>query len=123
MVFSRLVHPVWFRGFLLSALLLSLFACAAEEGSSADLKVLGVRWTAPSLREDNSALALSEIASFRVYYGTAAGDYQGQLGVEDSSAVQASIVDLPPGTYYVVVTVVDVQGQESLYSSELTVTI
>ena len=81
--FSRL-------NYLLSLiLLLSLVSCSGGDGDSTSnpaptsvidvINVLGLNWTAPSEREDGSALALSEISGYRIYYGTEAGDYQNQI--------------------------------------------
>ena len=110
-----------FLKFLLAlVVVLSLAACSVEE-SAGDAQALS--WTAPSEREDNSALSLSEIASFRIYYGTKAGDYQNQIEINDSSATQGQLAGLASGTYYVVVTAVDTDGRESLYSSEVVITI
>jgi len=83
---------------------------------------LGVNWTAPLEREDVTPLSLSEIAGYHVYYGTEAGDYQNQLDVE-SDLTAAQVPDLLSGTYYVVVTAIDTDGRESLYSSEVVVSI
>lgn len=87
------------------------------------VNILGVTWTAPSQREDGNPLALSEIQSFRIYYGTAAGDYQHQIDVIGSAIDETQVEGIPAGTYYVVVTTVDTAGRESLYSDEVVITI
>jgi len=68
-------------------------------------------------------LALSEIAGYRIYYGTVPGVYQSQIDINDQTVDQAQIVDIPLGTYYVVMTTIDAEGRESGYSSELAVTV
>lgn len=84
-----------------------------------------VSWSAPFSREDDSALALSEIEGYRVYYGLASGDYQREIDV--SSVGPNGIVtldDLSVGTtYYMVITTYDTDGRESLFSEEVSITV
>ncbi len=98
-------------------------APVGSNGGIATLNILGVSWTAPSEREDGSALALSEIASYHIYYGAKAGEYQDQINIDDPSVVSAQVEALPSGTYYLVVTAIDTDGRESLYSPEIVVTL
>ncbi len=119
---------VFFKRLLVLFFVLFLAACSSESFESVDsgpttVGVFGLAWTAPSQREDGTAIALSEIASYHIYYGTESGDYQDVIFIEDSSADQAQVADIPPGTYYVVVTTVDTDGRESAYSSEVVVNI
>lgn len=112
-------------------LIFPLFACsgAGTEASnpfaigSTSHNVLAINWVAPSEREDGTGLALSEIAGYRIYYGTVPGVYQSQIDINDQTVDQAQIVDIPLGTYYVVMTTIDAEGRESGYSSELAVTV
>ena len=130
--FSRLKY-------LLSLVLIfSLVACAGGDGGvggdgnlsglisnpDGSIAALSLTWVAPSEREDNTGLSLSEIAGFRIYYGTETGNYQNQFEVNDGSADHAQIVDVPQsGAYYLVMTTIDTDGRESSYSSELVVTL
>lgn len=116
-------------------LIASLAACAGGDGGIGEsnsnigvsnggtlsMNILGVSWTAPSEREDGSPLSLSEIASFHIYYGSEAGDYQNQIDIDDPSAASAQVEELPSGTYYLVVTAVDTDGRESLYTPEIVI--
>ena len=117
------------RSIYLLALILifPLFSCSGGDGgdlgdgsapSNAKLS-----WVAPSEREDNSGLSLSEIAGYRIYYGTESGNYQSQIDVNDGSAVDAQIFGIPRGTYYIALTTIDVDGRESAYSAEVIVTV
>ncbi len=99
-------------------LVLPLVGCSGGDGGVAALS-----WIAPSEREDNTALSLSEIAGFRIYYGTESGSYQDNFDVNDGSATQAQLLGVPAGTYYVVVTTIDADGRESLFSEEVVVTL
>lgn len=122
--FSRL------KCLLVLSLIFSLAACSGgsggPDGQSSEittLNILGVEWTAPFEREDGAALSLSEIDSFHIYYGTEAGDYLNQIDIDDPSANSGQAEDIPSGTYHVVVTAIDMDGRESLYSSEIVITL
>ena len=109
-------------------LISSLVACSGGDGGTVSnpnesSPALGLIWVAPSEREDDTGLSLSEIAGYRIYYGTEAGNYQNQFVVNDGSAEQAQIVGVPSGAYYLVMTTIDMDGRESSYSSEVVVTI
>ncbi|HHJ36220.1 MAG TPA: hypothetical protein ENJ87_10690 [Gammaproteobacteria bacterium] len=84
--------------------------------------MLNLSWLAPSQREDGSVMVLSDIASYRIYYGTTTGFYQNQFDVGGGASVQAQIPRVPVGVYFVVVTVIDTDGLESTYSPEIIVT-
>ena len=115
------------RSIYLLALILifPLMSCSGGDGGDlgSDLASPKLSWAAPSEREDNSGLSLSEIAGYRIYYGTESGNYQSQIDVNDGSAVDAQISGLPSGKYYIALTTVDVDGRESAYSSEVIVTV
>ena len=80
-------------------------------------------WTAPVARADGSPLSLAQIGGYRVYYGTTEGDYPNRVEVNDGSAVEVILNDLPSGSYYFVVTTYDVTGRESEFSPVVTTTI
>lgn len=77
-------------------------------------------WTAPAEREDNTALSLSEIASYKIHYGLTQGQYPNGITINDGSAESHTFIDFPKGTYYFVITTIDTNGRESQYSSEVT---
>ena len=83
--------------------------------NSFDIKVT---WTAPLFREDNSDLLGTDISAFRIYYGTTSGDYQTTVEITDSSQIEITLKTLARNTYYFVLTTVDLEGRESLYSEE-----
>ena len=117
--FSRL------RYLLALILVLPLVACSGGDGglSSSSSNSAKLSWVAPSAREDNSVLVLSEIAGFRIYYGASSGDYSNTIDISDHTATQAALDGLPSGTYFVAVTTVDVDGRESTYSAEVVITV
>ena len=119
--FSRL-------NYLLALILISpLVACSGGDGglssSSSSSSSAKLSWVAPSAREDNSVLILSDIAGFRIYYGARSGDYSNTVDIKDHTATQAVLAGLPSGTYFIAVTTVDVDGRESLYSAEVVITV
>jgi len=87
---------------------------AAQTGSAV------LNWTAPVARADGTALALSEIAGYTVYYGTVANNYPNSININDGSATSISIPNLPLGTYYMVAATRDYDGRESVQSSMVT---
>jgi VCBS repeat-containing protein len=84
---------------------------------------INLSWTAPAEREDNTALSLSEIAGYKIYYGTTQGNYTNSVDVNDSTTTSYTFKSLVAGTYYFVITTRDVDGRESQYSTEIITTI
>ena len=113
-------------------LIFPLYSCSGGDGGnlgdSGDTSVtltfgaLGLSWTTPDQREDGAVLLISEVSEYRIYYGTSTGDYQNQVNV-DTTSNTIQVPQLPTGTYYAVVTAVDVEGRESLYSSEVVISL
>jgi hypothetical protein len=68
---------------------------------------MSLSWTAPVAHADGSALALSEISGYTVYYGTSSGNHPNSLTINDGATTSATISNLPLATYYVVVTTQD----------------
>jgi len=89
---------------------------ADEVGSLTDVTL---SWVAPSQREDNTAIALSEIAGYKIYYGTTQGEYTNSVDINDGSAESYTFKAFPSGTYFFVVTTLDTEGRESQYSPEV----
>lgn len=81
--------------------------------------------TTPTEREDNSPLGLSEIAGFRIYCGMGQGDYQDMMyfpgATLPDTVWNVDSLNRPDGTSYCVITTLDIDGRESLYSNEVTV--
>jgi hypothetical protein len=126
MLFLHIYNSFRFKYLLALILFSTLIACTGGSGgdsSTANNSAAGLSWVAPAEREDGTGLALSEIAGYRIYYGTTAGDYQNQIDINDHTVGQTQLSDLPVGTYYVVMTTIDTEGRESTYSSEVVVTV
>ena len=92
------------------------------DGNSASANI-NLSWVAPAEREDNSGISLSEIAGYKVYYGTSQGQYPNKITINDGTAVGHTFTDFPAGNYYFVVTTLDTNGRESRYSTEVVITI
>ena len=91
--------------------------------TSATVADINLSWVAPAEREDNSAISLSEIAGYKIYYGNTPGDYRSSININDGSATSHTFKGFPAGTYYFVVTTHDTAGRESQFSSVVTITI
>ena len=81
------------------------------------LGAVTLAWDAPLDRADGSPLQPGEIEGYRIYYGTAEGNYPHRIDVNDGTVVQITLTDLAPGTYYFVMTTLDTSGHESKYTS------
>ena len=67
---------------------------------------------------------MSDLAGFRVYYGTARGNYSKSITVNSPTALRYTIENLAAGnTYYMTVTAFDTSGNESAASTEVSKTI
>ena len=74
-------------------------------------------WEPPTENIDASALVLSDLDGYRVYWGTASRTYENTLDVEDP-AQMSLVLKLTPGTYYFAITAITTAGEESPYSGE-----
>ena len=123
MIISRLLKH-GFTSILFALLMaLQLSACSTEDSATAvteDSATVSLSWVAPSAREDNAPISLSEIAGYRVYYGTTPGQYTNSVDINDGIAEGYTFTALPTATYFFVVTTYDTEGRESQYSAEVT---
>jgi len=72
-------------------------------------------WNAPTTNTDGSAL--TDLAGYKIYWGTAQGNYPNQRTLS-GVGVQTYVVDqLTPATWFFVVTAYDTAGNESTYSN------
>jgi len=127
MTFRRFMKSGYTKGMIALLLAQQLTACGGGSSSAPVSITVGdatVTMSAPAQREDGAPLNLSEIGGFRVYYGSASGDYQREIDISGSKLnASATVSDLPEGDYFFVVTTYDTEGRESLYSSEVKITI
>jgi len=76
-------------------------------------------WDMPTTYVDGTPL--TNLAGFKVYYGTASGVYPQVIDVRDMTTYSSGT--LGPGTYYFAVTSYDSYGSESEFSNEISTTI
>ena len=80
-------------------------------------------WNAPVARADGTTpLSLAEIDGYIIHYGTTSRQYTQSVNVTDGTAVSYTINGLPGGTYYFAVVTYDINGVQSDYSTEASVT-
>ncbi|GCF84975.1 fibronectin type III domain-containing protein [Geobacter sp. SVR] len=82
--------------------------------SGATTKVVNLAWD-PSTNQDGTPL--SNLAGYKVHYGTTSGTYTSVVTVDQGNTAAVNISE--PGTYYFVVTALDSDGNESGYSQEV----
>lgn len=78
-------------------------------------------WEPPTTRTDGSAL--TNLAGYRIRYGTASGRYDALLDLNQAGLSAVMLENLAGGTWYFVVTAYDSAGAESAYSVEVQKTI
>jgi fibronectin type III domain protein len=85
--------------------------------STAETGTVVINWSAPATSADGSRG--SKLTGFRIYYGTAHTTYTKTIDVDEPSALTYTIRGLAPGTYYIVVSAIDSNNNESLPSPEI----
>ena len=138
MIVSRLLNYNFTSILFILLITLQMTACSSEQLNSAtgdigldtgtgpepginpnNVAEVNLSWVAPAEREDNTPLSLSEIAGYKIYYGTIQGQYPNSIDIKDGIAEGYTFTDLPVGTYYIVVTTRDTEGRESQFSPEI----
>ena len=85
-------------------------------GSPVVVGRLSLEWDAPTTNEDGTPL--TDLAGYKLYYGTASGVYDHSVDVGNVSAYDLS--NLTKGqVYYLVVTAYNGSDTESVYSNEI----
>lgn len=82
---------------------------------------LALAWAAPQTNDDGTPL--TDLAGYRIYYGSRSGSYGHSVAVDDPAALSHRLESLAPGTYYVVVKAVNSAGAQSIASPEVSKTI
>lgn len=78
-------------------------------------------WQPPTTRTDGSPL--TNLAGYRIRYGTSPASYPNLIGIPNGGLTSAVIENLPPSTYYFVISAYDTTGAESVNSSAVSKTI
>lgn len=69
-------------------------------------------WIMPTTRVDGAALSPSEIAGYKLYYGTASNALTSTIRINDPTQTEYTIQSLPSGTYYFKISAIDADGLE-----------
>jgi hypothetical protein len=72
-------------------------------------------WQPPKLNSDGTPL--TDLAAFKVYWGTTQGTYSQSTKISNAAASTYTVAGLTKGTWYFVVTALNAQGLESPYSN------
>ena len=109
--------------------LIFVFAgCGGGSGSSSGSSIdtgdttnvsLSITWDAPS--ENTDGTPLTDLAGYKIYYGTSSHTYTESVDVGSSTV--ATISNLSPGLWCFVATSYNTSGNESTYSTEFCDTI
>jgi regulation of enolase protein 1 (concanavalin A-like superfamily) len=75
-------------------------------------------WTAPTTNTNGEPL--TDLTSFKLYWGTSPGSYASQLTINNPSTTTWTLDNLAGGRWYFAVTALDVTGAESPKSNEAT---
>lgn len=105
-------------------------ASSSATSTTATLSVLSIPktwsarliWTQPTVREDGSALASSDIASYLVYYASSSTGSMTLLGSTSASTLNYLVSSLASGTHYFAVRTRDLAGMESAFSTRQSLT-
>lgn len=102
----------------LSAFIVMIMLVALEGSSLAGTANLS--WSSPTTNSDGTQL--TDLAGYKIYYGTSSGNYTTTVDVGNINSYQLN--NLPDGfTYYFVTTAYDLSGNESGYSNEASKTL
>lgn len=97
-------------------------SCTGAGGSALEMLSVGVigpvqlSWVAPEENVDGSSL--TDLAGYRIYYGTSSRSYSDMVDLANPAAT-AHTLTLASGDYYVAMTALDGEGNESAYSNEV----
>ncbi|MEM9386280.1 MAG: putative Ig domain-containing protein [Pseudomonadota bacterium] len=88
----------------------------ADGGNSVTLS-----WTPPTENTDDSAL--TNLAGYRIHYGTATGSYTEEVALDNPGLSSYVVEGLMEGEYFFAITAVNDVGIESAYSDEVSATL
>jgi len=87
-----------------------------------NLATVTLSWVPPTTNTDGTPV--TGLSGFKVYYGTASGQYSQTLTVSGAATTSVVIEGLVPGnTWYFAVKAYNNSGTESVYSQEVSTTI
>src|ERR1700690_1238325 len=109
MMLKRASFVLWISLLFVTALMMiSLPGAVTNAYSSVTLT-----WTPPTTNTDGTPL--TDLAGYKLYYGTSSGNYGTPINV--GNVATYTISNLTSGSYYFAVTAYDLSGVESNYSN------
>ena len=90
---------------------ISMQAAALSQAAASTM----LTWQSPALNADGSPL--TDLAAFKVYWGTTPGTYSQSTKISNAAARSYTVSGLTKGTWYFVVTALNSKGVESPYSN------
>ena len=100
---------------------LAITGCAGG-GGGGNSYTAELEWAPPLTYSDGSIISPSDIAGYKIYYGTIPGSYIDNRNVGNTTSIQISSLKLPTReNYYAAVTVYDSDGNESNFSNEVSI--
>lgn len=128
MTFQNIINSGCVKGMVALCTLQLLSACGEDSaGSPAPPSTISVTmsWTKPANREDGTPILLTDINSYRAYYGKQSGLYLDRVEVLSDGVsvdVTATVSGITPGgELFFVVTTVDKVGRESQFSDQVSI--
>ena len=73
-------------------------------------------WQPPQLNEDGSPI--NDLEAYRIYVGLSSRNYGQPVELTDTT-MSSYFLDLLPGDYYISMTAIDIDGNESAFSNEV----
>ena len=73
-------------------------------------------WTPPT--QNNDGTPLTDLAGFKIYYGTSPGNYPNSIRIDNPGIATYVVDNLTPTTYYFVSTAFNSSDIESMFSNE-----
>jgi hypothetical protein len=100
-------------------------SCTGSGGNAVAMTTVSLReavltWQAPTKNVDGSNL--TNLAGYKIYYGTSSKNYTQTVSVAGASTTQWT-VSLTPGTYYFALSALDTSGAESGKTNEVSKTV
>ena len=95
----------------------SLGAFSISVQSASGTGSVTLSWTAPTKNTDGTAL--TNLAGYRVHYGTSAGNYTHSVQLPNKSLTSVVIEDLTPARWYFAVQAYNTSGVESTFSGSV----
>ena len=84
--------------------------------SVSTLGEISINWVAPSQNVDGTPLV--DLHSYRIYYGDVSRAYSDTIDVVSPASTSHAFL-LPSGDYFITMTALDADGNESAYANEI----